>query len=120
MRVWATSLANAVAWLGIGALIVGAMLVTNRLGFLGLGLLGSMTCLVCTRATLDQQVPTWSVGAFKAAMDRPRSSQERAGTAAEHRSAIAPLRFYFWCGAVLAAIGAMGVVWQIWSASPPQ
>ena len=89
------------------------MLVTQRLGFAGLFLLGGVTWLVCTRASLDQAVPTWGVHVFRAGMERPRSMEARAAAAAEHAAALSPLRFYGRCGAVLAAIGAAGFGWEL-------
>lgn len=58
MRSSAGALANALAWSVVAALIAAAVLVVNRLGFVGLMLLGGATWLVCLRAELDQDVPT--------------------------------------------------------------
>ena len=118
MRLSAGAVANAAAWSVIGLLIAAAVLITNRLGFAGLFLLGGVTWLVCTLASLDQKVPTWSVDVFRAAMDRPRSAEGRAAANADHQSLLSPLRFYGWCGAFLAGVGAAGFAWQAWTSQP--
>lgn len=114
MRLAAGAVANGVAWLVLAVLGVGAILVTNRLGFVGLVILGGLTWLVCTRASLDEKVPTWGVGVFSARMAQPRSAEERAAVHADHEAALLPLRFYGRCGAFLATIGAIGFAWQTW------
>ena len=114
MRLGVGAVANAAAWLVLGGLAVGAVLVANRLGFVGLVLLGGLTWLVCMRASLDQKVPTWGVEVFRASMEHPRSVEERAAAYADHQATLSPLRFYGRCGALLAAVGAIGFVWQTW------
>ncbi|MBV9734540.1 MAG: hypothetical protein JO209_01425 [Acidisphaera sp.] len=98
----------------VGALIVAAALITSRLGFAGLFLLGGLTWLDCTLASLDQKVPTWGVDVFRAAAERPRSAEARVAADADHQAMMSPLRFYGWCGAFLAAVGAAGFAWQLW------
>lgn len=113
MRFSAGAVANALAWVVVGALAVAALLVANRLGFVGLILLGGSTWLVCTLASLNQEVPTWGVNVFKAGMERPRSPEEREAAHAERQAMLSPLRFYGWCGAFLAAVGIAGAAWQM-------
>lgn len=102
----------------VGALIFVAVLITARLGFAGLFLLGCLTWLVCTRASLNQVVPTWGVDVFRAAAERPRSVEGKAAADADHQAVMPPLRFYGWCGAFLAAVGAAGFAWQMWIQRP--
>ena len=114
MRLSAGAVANAVAWGAIVLLIGAAVLMVNRLGFMGLLLLGSATWLVCTRAELDQDTPTWSTEVFKARMDGRRSPEQHAAMLEERRAFTSPLRFYRRCGMVLAAVGAAGFIWEHW------
>ena len=114
MRLSSSAVANAAAWGVIAVLIGAAVLVANRLGFMGLLLLGSATWLVCTRAELDQGTPTWGTAVLKAGMDGRRSPEQHAAMLEERRAFVSPLRFYRRCGMVLAAVGAAGFVWQQW------
>ena len=114
MKVSAGTVANAAAWGVIVLLIGAAVLMVNRLGFLGLLLLGSATWLVCIRAELDQDAPTWGMEVFKARMGERRSPEQHAAMLEERRAFTSPLRFYRRCGMVLAAIGAAGFIWQQW------
>lgn len=114
MRFSAGTVANAAAW-GVIALLVGAAALTaNRLGFMGLLLLGSATWLVCARAELDQDAPTWGTEVFKARMGERRSPEQHAAMLEERRAFVSPLRFYRRCGMVLAAVGGAGFIWQQW------
>ena len=114
MRVSAGAVANAAAW-GVIVLLVGAaVLIVNRLGFVGLLLLGSATWLVCIRAKLDQDIPAWGTEVFKVRMDGRRSPEQQAAMLEERRAFTSPLRFYRRCGMVLTAIGAAGFIWQQW------
>jgi hypothetical protein len=119
VRSRAGMVANGAAWAVVLALACAAVLVANRLGFAGLFLLGSATWLVCTRAALDRAVPSWGVAVFRAAAETARSPEEREAAAAARQQELAPLRFYGRCGAALAAIGALGVAWQVWSGPSP-
>ncbi len=110
----AGTVANAAAWGLIAVLIGAAALVANRLGFMGLLLLGSATWLACIRAELDQDTPTWGTEMFKARMDGRRSPEQHAAMLEERRAFVSPLRFYRRCGMVLAAAGAAGFIWQQW------
>ena len=114
MRFSAGTVANAVAWGVIVLLIGAAVLVASRLGFMGLLLLGSATWLVCLRAELDQDTPTWGTAMFKARMDGRRSPEQHAAMLEERQAFTSPLRFYRRCGMVLAAVGAAGFIWQQW------
>ena len=66
MRFSASSAANAIAWAVVMLLIVAGLWLANRLGFIGLLLLGGMTCLVCIMAELDRNAPIWGTEVFKA------------------------------------------------------
>ncbi len=114
MRFSAGTVANAAAWGVIVLLIGAAVLVANRLGFMGLLLLGSATWLVCIRAELDQDTPIWGVEVFKARMDGRGSPEQHAAMLEERRAFTSPLRFYRRCGMVLAAAGVAGFIWQQW------
>ena len=48
-------------------------------------------------------------------MERPGAPEARAAAAAAHEAGVAPFRFYGWCGAVLAVVGAAGFIWESWS-----
>lgn len=87
---------------------------TNRLGFMGLLLLGSATWLVCIMAELDQDAPTWGTEVFKARLGARRSPEQHAAMLDERRAFVSPLRFYRRCGMILAAVGGAGFVWQQW------
>ena len=115
MRFSAGTVANAMAWGVIVLLIGAAVLIANRLGFVGLLLLGSATWLVCTKAELDQDGPTWGTEVFKARMDPRHSPEQHAAMLEERRAIASPLRFYRRCGMVLAAVGGAGFIWQQWS-----
>lgn len=106
--------ANALAWAVVVLLAAGAVLLTNRLGFVGLMLLGGATWLVCLRTAMDQDVPTWGAEVFRARLDGRRWPEQDAATAAEHEAFMSPLRFYGRCGMALAGIGLGGFVWQQW------
>ena len=106
---------DALGWLGIAAIIVAALAVADRLGFLGLFLIGGLAWLVCTRAALDHDVPTWSVQSFAAHL-RQRSPGQRAEEEARRQSTLLPLRHFGRCARVLTAIGAAGFAWQTWAA----
>lgn len=115
MRFSAGTLANALAWGVVAALIVAAVLVVDRLGFVGLMLLGGATWLVCLRAELDQDVLTWGTEVFRAHLEQRRPSEQREAAKAERHALLSPLRFYARCGMALAAAGLAGVLWQLWT-----
>ena len=115
MRFSPSTIANLAAWSVFVLLIGVALLVTDRLGFVGLMLLGGLTCLVCIRAEMDQDVPTWGVEVFKARMNTTSSPEQRAAMHDERMAFVSPLRFYRSCGAALIAIGAAGFIWQQWT-----
>ena len=94
VRLSAGAVANAAAWGVIVLLIGAAVLIANRFGFMGLLLLGSATWLVCTRAELDQDAPTWGTEVFKALMDGCRSPEQHAAMLEERRAFVSPLRFH--------------------------
>ncbi len=114
MRFSAGTVASALAWGVIVLLIGAAVLMTNRLGFMGLLLLGSATWLVCIMAELDQDAPTWGTEVFKARLDARRSPEQHAAMLEERQAFVSPLRFYRRCGMILAAVGSVGFVWQQW------
>ena len=109
------TVANGLAWAVVFGLVGLAALAVNRLGFLGLLLLGLMTWLVCTLAALDEATPTWGVEVFRSRMSVPASPEQRAAARAEHDAVLAPVRFYRRCGIALAAAGAAGLTWQYWT-----
>ena len=109
-------LLNAIAWAGIACMIAVAFAVAQLLGFLGLFLVGGLAWLVCTRAALDSDVPTWGRDAFAARMAQAGSPEQRAARQAERASALQPLRYYGRCAMALALIGAAGFAWQVWPA----
>ena len=86
----------------------------NRLGFVGLFLLGGLTVLICVLAELDQDAPTWGIEVFKARMSQRRSPEQHADMLAERQAFISPILFYRRCGLVLTAVGAAGFAWQQW------
>ena len=110
---WATA-ANVAAGCVVALLIVAALVLTARLGFAALAVLGLATWLICTRAALDLDVPITSVAVFRARMEQPRSPEERAGRETERQAISDPLKFVGRCGIVLTAIGVAGFAWQVW------
>lgn len=116
MRLSFGAAANGLAWLVVFGLIGLAALAVNRLGFLGLLLLGLLTWLVCTLATLNEDTPTWGAEVFRSRMSAHHGSPEqRAAMLAERRAVLSPPSFYRWCGIALSAIGAAGLAWQYWA-----
>jgi hypothetical protein len=115
MRFSASSAANAIAWAVFVLLILAAMALTNRLGFMGLLLLGGATCLVCVTAELDRNAPTWGVEVFRARLTKPSSPEQRAAMLDEGRLFVSPLRFYRWCGLFLMLVGEVGFAAQHWA-----
>ncbi len=114
MRFSASAVANVLAWGVIFCLIAIAAVVADVLGFFGLMILGILTWLICTLANLNQDAPTWGVEVFKARMSGHGSPEQRAAVLSERQDFISPLRFYRWCGIVLALTGAAGFAWQQW------
>ena len=114
MRLSAGAVADAVAWGVIVLLIGAAVLIANRLGFVGLLLLGSATWLVCIRAELNQDAPTWGTEVFKASLDERRSPEQHTAMLEERRAFTSQLRFYRRCGMIVAAAGGAGFIWQQW------
>jgi len=90
------------------------VLVANRLGFVGLLILGGATALVCTMAELNEDSPTWGAHVFRARTEGGGSPERRAQLDAERQAFMSPRRFYRRCGFALAVIGAIGVAWQAW------
>lgn len=114
MRFSAGAFANALAWGVIVLLIGAAVLVVDRLGFMGLLLLGGATWLVCIRVELDQDVPTWGIAVFKAHLEQRHTPERKAAMLEDRRAFLSPLRFYGRCGVALAAAGLAGILWQVW------
>jgi hypothetical protein len=100
---------NLLAWAGLLALALGALLVANRLGFVGLTLLGLLTWLVCSQASLSDHAPTWSQAVFHARLQG--SERPEPGTS--------PYRFYARCGMALTAAGLAGTACQFWLQQGP-
>lgn len=116
MKLSAGVAANAAAWAVLIALACAAVAMTAVLGPVGLLILGSLTWLVCTLAELDQDAPTWGVDVFRARMDRPATSEQRAALREERQAFISPLRFCRRCGIALLVAGA---AFSLWSAIVP-
>jgi hypothetical protein len=112
MRLTPNTAANSFAWIAIIFLVVFAGLTVMLLGPFGLIVLGLATLFVCTRFSLDEDAPTWSTAAFQARMLASRSPEEQAAQEAAEVEAMAPLRFYRWCGVVLLVAGIAGFGWQ--------
>jgi hypothetical protein len=105
---------NAAAWGLCGVLVAAAIAIANRLGFLGLLLLGGFVWFVCVRAEMNDEAPTWSTQVFRSRMDAKATPEQRAALDAARHAFVSPLRFYGRCGMVLAAIGASGLLWEMW------
>ena len=105
---------NLVAWGVLAALALLALVIADRLGFVGLLVLGALTWLICSMARMDQDAPTWGMEVFRARMRDGGSPEQRAAGSAEREAFLSPLRFYARCGMVLAAVGAAGFCWQLW------
>ncbi len=91
---------NLVAWgvlLGVAGL---ALLFVDRLGFAGLAVVGLLTLVVCTRMTLDADVPTWGEHVFR----------ERLAPGAR-RGVMPDLRLFKWGGVLLTVVGVAGFFW---------
>ncbi len=114
MRFSPGAIGNAIAWIALCGLALVAILVANRLGFFGLLILGVLTVLVCTLASLNDDVPTWGTEVFKARMSEGGSPEQLASARAERRAFISPFVFYRRCGIGLTVIGATGFAWQTW------
>ena len=112
MRFSANKIGNAAAWVFIFVLIGAALAMAEVLGFMGLLILGAVTSLICARAEMDQDTPTWGAEVFKARMDQRGSPEERQARLEERRAFVSPIRFYRWCGIFLAAVGLAGFLWQ--------
>ncbi len=44
----------------------------------------------------------------------PGSPEQRTAGLAARQAALGPIRFFQWCGVVLALVGALGFAWQQW------
>ncbi|SHK31765.1 hypothetical protein SAMN02745194_04683 [Roseomonas rosea] len=105
---------NGLAWIGIFLLIALAFVLVQILGFPGVLILGLLTTLICLRAEISEDVPTWSQALFASRASRSASAEERAATAEARARAISPLRYVQGCGFVLIAAGLAGTVWQLY------
>lgn len=114
MRPSPGGVANGLAWIGIAGLVALSFWLVMVLGFPGILLLGLLTTLVCVRAELSNDVPSWSRGVFESRMRRDPSVERRA--AAEHAAAQdrSVLRLYRVYGLILIAAGLAGTIWQVW------
>src|SRR4051812_4190938 len=100
MRFSASTIGNAIAWLGVCALIATAIAIVHRLGAAGLILLGVATAFVCTMAELNNDTPSGSPHILRARMDRPALE-----TSHERETLVSILRFYKRCGFFLVVVG---------------
>ena len=107
-------MAECLAWAALLVLAGAALLIVNRLGFLGLGLLGLLTWFVCTMMALNEDVPTWGEHVFRARMTQRARGASRDGPARDSARFVPDVVFYRRCGMGLAAAGAAGFVWQVW------
>ncbi|RKK02868.1 hypothetical protein EBE87_09745 [Pseudoroseomonas wenyumeiae] len=94
---------NGLGWVVILALVAAALALVRLLGFPGLLILGLLCCLICTRAELSEDVPSWGRQVFAARMARAGEAPDRAA-----------FRFYRRCGCVLLLAGLAGTAWQWW------
>ncbi len=115
MRFSASNVANAAAWAVIFGLIGAAIVVADVLGFLGLLILGAMTWLVCVRAEMDQDAPTWGAEVFRARMKGGGSPEQRAAMLEERHAFLSPLHLCRRGGMFLTVVGLAGFIWQRWS-----
>lgn len=107
-------LAQGLAWAGITALIAMGLLIVWLLGFPGLLLLGLGVTLICVRAELSEEAPSWSRAAFAARQSDERLPEARAAAAAARARRGASFRYYRRCGAALIVAGLAGTLWQAW------
>lgn len=114
MRFSASNVANAAAWAVIFGLIGVAIVMADVLGFIGLLILGAVTWLVCVRAEMDQDAPTWGTEVFKARMKGGSSPEQRAAMLEEQHAFTSPLRLYRRSGMFLTFVGLFGFIWQQW------
>ena len=89
----------------LAILIVMASNAFAFLGAFGVILFGLFVIFICTSGELRENSPTSAVG---------RSPEQRAAFAEERVRAVAPLKFYRWCGIVMLVIGIAGFVWEQW------
>lgn len=115
MRPSSRSIANGVAWIGIFALIGLSLGLVSVLGFPGVLILGLLTTLICVRAELSDDVPTWSRALFESRLPRSRSLEAHAADLEVRDASRSPLRYYRGCGLILIAAGLVGTAWQLWS-----
>jgi hypothetical protein len=109
---------NAIAWFGVCVLIATAIAISNRLGFVGLIMLGLAVAFISTMAELDQDGATWSSHVLRSRMDQHASEEQRVAARMERHDLILPLRFYRRCGFFLLAVGVLGFAWQQWFPGP--
>lgn len=106
-------MADAAAWAVLIALISVAFVMVVILGPFGLILLGLLTLFICISTDLREDVPTWGTEVFRTRSGGgPGCPEQRAAQAANRERALAPLRFYRWCGVVLMVAGIAGFAWQ--------
>ena len=115
MRTTAGEIANAIAWAALFALVGVAILIANRLGFVGLFILGLFTWVICVHVELDDDTPTFGTAVFRARMAAELSPERRAAALADRQVRLSPVPFYRWCGIALTLIGAAGFAWQRWA-----
>ena len=109
-------IANALAWLALAAVFAGAVVMTDRLGFLGLFVIGVLTWFVCVQAAQDDN-PNWRALRGQGNVTLSDPPDQRAARHREWQAALDPIRFLSRCGMALTAIGAAGFAWQYWVAA---
>ena len=110
LRNLAYGLIQGLGWIGVFALIGASLLLVRRMGFPAVLLLGLIASLVCVRAELSQDTPSWGRDIFAARWHSRPDASERQASAEQ----VATLRFYRNCGFALILAGALGSVWQVW------
>ena len=120
MKLTSRDVGNLLGWASIFAAAGIAGIVAYLLGFVGLILLGMATAMVCSRAEADEHNPSiWARAdlnpqsrADQVYGPRRPSPEDSIADRLARSVRIAPLRFYFWCGIVIAAAGVFGFLWQ--------
>jgi hypothetical protein len=119
MRISGRELAGGLAVAGLLAMIVLAMAFVARLGFLGIGVIGLLAWLVCTRIELEKDAAVGSAFTpdLYARQIRARAAMTRSEKAAdrqEQTTLLQVVRFFKRLGIGLAAIGfAMFALYQL-------
>jgi hypothetical protein len=104
MRVPVSSILDGLGWVVILLLVAACLGLVRVLGFPGVLILGLLCSLVCVRAELSDEVPSWGRHLFAARMARD---------ARRARPDESPFRFGLRCGLALTLAGLAGSLWQL-------